>query len=76
MQRLDPSSSQGDAVNIHQLAQGAGVFGHKHIRARQHIQRPERDVARRSDRNADKPHSAAQNDIDMIQSWTRLFVRL
>ena len=46
-QRRPPS---GDAVDLHQVAQGARILGHQHIGPGQHIQRPQRDVARRADR--------------------------
>lgn len=58
-------------MDIHQLAQGSTVFGHQHICRGQYIEGPQSDVARRPDRDADKPYPWRQLALDVIQRWTR-----
>ena len=41
---------QPNAVDLHQMAQGPGIFGHQNIGQAQHIQRAQRNIARRPDR--------------------------
>jgi hypothetical protein len=43
------AAADGDAVNLHQMLQGPRILGNQHIGPGKHIQRPQRDVARRPD---------------------------
>jgi len=43
-----------DAVDLHQVAQAAGILGRDHIGPGQQVERAQRDVARRADRRGDQ----------------------
>ena len=60
MKRPERPPAKGDAVDLHQVAQGAGVLGQQQIGARQHIQRPQGDVTRGADRRCDEVQTGLQ----------------
>ena len=56
----DLATAQGNAVNLHQAAQGPCVFGGQHIGCRQDVQRPKRNVPRIAERRCDEIESRCQ----------------
>ena len=68
-QRPPPS---GDAVDLHQPAQAARVLGREHIGRGEHVERAQRDVARRPDgrRHEVQPRVPASTSA-RIHHWTR-----
>ena len=69
-------TAQRHPVDFQKPSQAARIFGRDQVGRGQNVQRPQRDVARRSDRRADKVKPRRQGDMLVIQRWTRLSCRL